>query len=40
MKKIDEYELYGHNFYIYVLPFTEMSKKRKKVMEELTKWNG
>ncbi len=36
-KKIDEYKLYGHNFYIYVLPFTEMSEKRKKVMEELTK---
>lgn len=36
-KKIDEYKLYGHNFYIYVLPFTEMSEKRKKVMEELTR---
>ncbi|MBC2579403.1 DUF1837 domain-containing protein [Clostridium sp. DJ247] len=37
IKKIDEYELQGHNFYIYVLPFTDMNKKRKEVMGELTK---
>ncbi len=36
-KKIKEYSLQGHNFYIYVVPFTDIDKKRKEVMEEITK---
>ncbi|UTR10211.1 DUF1837 domain-containing protein [Evansella sp. LMS18] len=36
-KKIDEYELWGHNFYIYVLPFTELDDNRKSILKEITK---
>jgi len=36
-KKIKEYELYGHNFYIYILPFTELSKNRKAIQKAITK---
>jgi hypothetical protein len=36
-KKIEEYELWGHNFYIYVLPFTELDKSRKSLLKEITK---
>lgn len=36
-KKIQDYHLQGHNFYIYVLPFTDIDNKRKKIMEEITK---
>jgi hypothetical protein len=35
-KKIDEFELYGHNFYIYILPFTELSKNRTTIQKEIT----
>ena len=35
--KIIEYKLQGHNFYIYVLPFTDINSKRKKIMEAITK---
>ena len=37
-KKIKDHNLQGHNFYIYVLPFTDISNKRKKIMEAITKW--
>ncbi|RRV41205.1 DUF1837 domain-containing protein [Pseudomonas sp. p106] len=36
-KKITEYKLFGHRFYIYILPFTELSKTRTKIQEEITK---
>lgn len=36
-KKIDEYELWGYNFYIYVLPFTELDESRKSILKEITK---
>jgi len=36
-KKINEYKLYGHNFYIYILPFTELSKNRKAIQKAITK---
>ncbi len=36
-KKINEYKLYGHNFYIYILPFTELSKNRTAIQKEITK---
>ena len=35
--KIIENSLQGHNFYIYVLPFTDINSKRKKIMEAITK---
>jgi hypothetical protein len=35
--KIDEYQLWGHNFYIYVLPFSELDKSRKSILEEVIK---
>ena len=31
VKKIEEYELVGHNFYIYILPFSELDKTRTLV---------
>lgn len=34
-KKIDEYKLYGHNFYIYVMPFSELDDNRRKILEEI-----
>ena len=36
-KKIIENKLQGHNFYIYVLPFTDIESKRKKIVEAITK---
>ncbi|MFR0957051.1 MAG: Hachiman antiphage defense system protein HamA [Roseburia inulinivorans] len=36
-KKINELDLQGHNFYIYVLPFTDIDSKRKDIMEAITK---
>ena len=36
-QKIVENKLQGHNFYIYVLPFTDINSKRKKIMEAITK---
>jgi len=35
-KKIDDYKLYGHNFYIYILPFTELSKSRTAIQKAIT----
>lgn len=36
-QKIIENKLQGHNFYIYVLPFTDIENKRKTIMEAITK---
>ena len=36
-QKIIEHKLQGHNFYIYVLPFTDIENKRKNIMEAITK---
>ncbi|RDY30003.1 DUF1837 domain-containing protein [Lachnotalea glycerini] len=36
-KKITDLKLQGHNFYIYVLPFTDIDTKRKRIMEAITK---
>ena len=36
-QKIIDNKLQGHNFYIYVLPFTDIDSKRKKIMEAITK---
>ena len=33
--KIDACGLQGHEFYIYVVPFTEIDKKRKEILEEV-----
>jgi len=35
--KILEYDLSGHNFYIYVVPFTDLDKNRKAILEGLLK---
>ncbi|QOR34750.1 DUF1837 domain-containing protein [Clostridium sp. 'deep sea'] len=34
--KIAEHDLYGHSFYFYVLPFTDLDTSRKKILEEIT----
>lgn len=34
--KINEYSLQGHNFYIYILPFTELDKKRTEITKHIT----
>lgn len=34
-KKIDDFKLYGHNFYLYILPLTELDKNREAIMQEL-----
>lgn len=36
-KKIGEYRLYGHSFYLYILPFSELDETRSKLMEGLLK---
>ncbi len=35
--KIEEHELTGHHFYVYVLPFTNLEDSRKKIQKEITK---
>lgn len=34
-KKIDEFKLYGHSFYLYILPLTELDESRKSIMRSL-----
>lgn len=36
-QKIIDNKLQGHNFYMYILPFTDIDSKRKKIMEAITK---
>ena len=36
-KKIDEYKLFGHKFYIYIVPFTELTKRRSEIQKEITR---
>lgn len=36
-KHIEEKNLVGHSFYIYILPFTELDRHRKYVLEGITK---
>lgn len=35
LKKITEYDLLGHNFYIYILPFTDLDSARKEITKHL-----
>lgn len=35
IKKIKKYDLQGHNFYIYVVPFTDIDKNRKEILKEV-----
>ncbi|PZP35527.1 MAG: DUF1837 domain-containing protein [Shewanella oneidensis] len=35
-KKIEEHKLYGHNFYIYILPITELNDTRMKIQKGIT----
>jgi hypothetical protein len=37
MKKINEYSLSGHSFYIYFLPITNLDDNRKMIQEGITK---
>lgn len=37
IKKIEEHDLCGHNFYIYVLPFTDLDKNRALIQEGISK---
>lgn len=34
-KKINEFKLYGHSFYLYILPLTELDKSREAIMQRL-----
>jgi hypothetical protein len=36
LKKIEDYDLYGHNFYIYVLPFTDLDKTRSFIQQGIS----
>ncbi len=36
IKKIEEYDLCGHNFYIYILPFTDLDKTRSLIQKEIS----
>lgn len=36
-KKIDEYKLFGHNFYLYILPFTNIAESNQEITKGLTK---
>ena len=33
--KINEFNLYGHSFYLYILPLTELDKNREAIMQGL-----
>jgi hypothetical protein len=35
-KKIEQYELYGHTFYVYVFPFTELRESHKDIIKKIT----
>lgn len=35
-KKITEFDLIGHNFYLYILPFTNLEKARQDILKNLT----
>jgi hypothetical protein len=35
-KKISEYKLFNYTFYLYIFPFMELDKTRKKIIEDLT----
>lgn len=36
-KKIDDYKLFGHNFYLYILPFTNIAESNQELTKGLTK---
>ena len=36
-KYIEEYQLYGYNFYVYIMPFTNIDLSRTKILEGLVK---
>ena len=38
-KKIVEFKLQGHNFYFYIIPFTNIDEVRKKIIEGVVKWH-
>ncbi len=36
LQNIDRYRLHGHNFYIYVLPFTDLDQSRSKIQKGIS----
>lgn len=34
-KKIKGYNLQGHDFYVYVVPFTDIDSSRKEILKEV-----
>ena len=36
VKKINEFDLSGHHFYIYILPFSQLEKRRETLTENIT----
>lgn len=36
-KLIQEYELIGHTFYVFIMPFTNIDENRKKILEKVLK---
>jgi hypothetical protein len=36
LKKITEFKLFGHNFYIYILPITDLDKNRASITQSIT----
>ena len=34
-KKIKNYNLQGHDFYVYVVPFTDIDSSRKEILKEV-----
>ena len=37
-KKIKTYGLQGHDFYVYVVPFTDIDSSRKEILKEVISW--
>lgn len=37
-KKIKTYGLQGHDFYVYVVPFTDIDSSRKEIPKEVISW--
>jgi hypothetical protein len=36
-KKLNEFDLWGHNFYVFIVPFTNLSENRMAIQEYITK---
>lgn len=36
---ISQFKLVGYNFYVYIMPFTDLDQSRKQILENLIKWH-